>query len=86
MFQNLKAIASSHNGGHAGYLGILMDPTVYITDHGGAFGPPVDPGDFPCLPAAATMHQKEEALVWHKHKLLKYHKYGAIVVCCCKKL
>lgn len=32
MFQNLKTITSLHNGRHAEYVGILMDPTVYATD------------------------------------------------------
>ena len=84
MFQNSKAIVSSHNGGHARYLGILMDPTFYTTDSGGIA--PMDPGDYPCLAAMATACQKEEALVHHKCKLQDYHKYVAIVVCCHNQL
>ena len=82
MFQNLNVIASSQNGGHTGYLGILMDPTIYATNYGGAFVPPVNPGDYPQLPAAATSHQKDKALACHKWKLLEYHEYGAVKVCC----
>ena len=86
MFQNLKAITSSHNGRQAEYLWILMDPTIYATDYGGMFVPPVDPGDYPRLPAAATSHQKDKALACHKQELLEYHEYGAIMVFCCNQL
>ena len=47
---------------------------------------PLDPGDYPRLPAGATACQKEEALACHKRKLLEYRKYSAIVVCCCNRL
>ena len=61
MFQNLKASAFLHNGKNAGYLGILMDPTIYATDYGCAFVPHIDPGNYLYLPTMATMHQREEA-------------------------
>ena len=86
MFLIFKAIASLHNGGHAGYLGILMNPTLYATDYSWAFIPPMDPRDYPYLPTTATVHQKKEALVCHKQELLEYREYWAVVVCYCNQL
>ena len=86
MFQNLKVIASFHNGRHAGYLGILMDPTIYTTDYIGTFVPSADSGDYPCLPTVATVHEMNKICVCHKHELLKYQEYGAFAVNCCNQL
>ena len=64
-----------------------MVPTVYATEYGGAFVPPLDAGDYyPHLPAPIIEHQKEEALVCHKHELLGYRDHEAVVVHCCDRL
>jgi hypothetical protein len=78
VYANTRAVHCTHGGGINGYLGIAMDPVIYLACAGGPFVPPVHPGNQPVHAVTATAAQITAANRTYDAALVDFRRYEEV--------